>query len=116
MRASSNAEAIRRWRDEVLSRPTTELWVVVPDDLVTTLYTVDARFEDLHLMRMAYGCRYTYRYRPSSRSGVTRFDFDPAIERMVADEDTCRAIAGICSHNRVHGLLRKTREKEGERF
>lgn len=116
MPAGPNVAALVRWRDEVEARPGEPMWVVRPDGLVGTIYTVDADLEDLAVCRACFADRYRFEMRPSSHPGVTRFDVVPKVERFVADEDTARQVAAILAHNRVHGTLRMATETRGERF
>lgn len=112
---SPNLEAIRRWRDEVEAR-NDPMWVCECDRLVTTLFTVDSELEDTTVWRMCLADRYHATCRPATRAGITRFDLDAGVERFVANESTCREMASILAHNRIHGLLRRASEREGERF
>lgn len=113
---SYSLNAIRRWAAELAERPEVETWVVQTERPVGVLFTVDSMLEHVTVLRVACADRYRVDVRPGSRKGVTRMELDPTQEYFAADHDSCRQLADILAHNKLHGLLRKAGEKGGERF
>lgn len=112
---NSNLAALKAWREDVESRTPIEMWSVRADGIVTVAYAYEGE-EALALHRACFGDRHPYTWRPSTRKGVVRFDFVPPFEYLAADEDTMRTVARVLARNRIHGLLRRSGDREGERF